>query len=113
MNLDHELRQALKRQDPPAGFADSILRRAAIAGQPPVTPVRSWRRRWLPLPIAASLLATAFGWNHYLQLQQQAEAEQAAYEITLALHIAGEKLADVQKKIQDKLRNQNDPQLQN
>lgn len=113
MNLDHELRQALKRQDPPAGFAEHILRRAAIAGRAPVTPLRSWRRRWLPLPIAASLFVAAFGWHHYLQLQREAEAEQATYEITLALHIAGEKLADVQKKIQDKLRNQHDPQLQN
>jgi hypothetical protein len=113
MNLDHELRQVLKPQDPPAGFAENVLRRATITDQAPTTPPHSRRSRWFALPIAASLLAAAFGWHHYVQRQRQTDAERATYEVILALHIAGETLVEVQKKVQDTLRNQNEPQRQN
>jgi hypothetical protein len=98
MNLDHELRQALKRREPPLGFSEGVLERIKTAGKSAPIPIQPRRRRWLALPIAASL-AVAIGWGYHAQLQRQSEAQRAAYEVTRALHIAGEKLAGVQQKV--------------
>jgi hypothetical protein len=111
MNLEHELRRALTRKDPPDGFEEKVLTRASA--HPPsrfalrrtspshLRGLRWRRRKWLALPLAASLIA-AVAWDRHrdVQLERQAEAERTAYEATLALHIAGEKLAAVQRKLQ-------------
>ena len=59
MSLEQELRQALKRKDPPSGFDDRVLSKIA-AGE--TAPLRLGTRRWgrASLPIAASLML-AFG----------------------------------------------------
>jgi hypothetical protein len=104
MNLDHELRQALRRPEAPPGFEQSVLSRIAGRDPGPALPVR-YRRRWLALPVAASLVA-AFGWGYHLQVQRRAAAERAAYEVSIGLQIAGEKLLAVQKKVENQLRYQ-------
>lgn len=104
MNLDHELRQALRRPDPPPGFEQRVLSRIAGRDPGPALPVRH-RRRWLALPLAASLVG-AFAWGHHLQVQRRATAERAAYEVSLGLQIASEKLLAVQKKVENQLRYQ-------
>lgn len=106
MNLDHELRRALKRTDPPGGFDDRVLSRIAAGETVRMTaPQPRWARAVLPL--AASLML-AFGATYYMQQQQhrqareaQMQAEQAARDVVFALQVASEKVAAAQTKVQE------------
>ncbi len=106
MNLEHELRQALKRKEPPDGFDDRVLSKIA-AGQG--VDVRTTTRRWsrASLPIAASLIV-AFSATYYVQHQQQqralvtqAQTEQAAREVVLALQIASDTISTAQARVEE------------
>ena len=103
MNLEHELRQALKRKDPGSGFDTSVLGKLRSGA---VDARASRRPRWtrLALPVAASLMLTATGSYYALQhqrQQRQIRAEQAAYDLVLALEIASAKVSAVQVKVQE------------
>ena len=106
MNLEQELRRALSRKDPPAGFDNKVLSRIA-AGETVKAPAPS--RRWprAALPIAASLILL-FGASYYVQERQQrhtreaqAQTEQAARDVVLALQIASEKISAAQAKVEE------------
>ena len=108
MSLEHELRRALKRKDPPSGFDDRVLSRIAAGDTARVPQARPrWTR--LPLPIAASLML-AVGAAYYVQYQQyqdrqqraeQAQVEEAAREVVLALQIASETISEAQAKVEE------------
>ena len=106
MNLEQELRRALKRKNPPSGFHDRVLSRIS-AGDTVRTPatIRRWPR--VALPVAAALMLT-FGGTHYIHRQQErqareqlAQTEHAAREVVLALQIASEKISSTQAKIEE------------
>ena len=107
MNLEQDLRRALTRKDPPAGFDDAVLSRIA-AGETVKTPapISRWPRALLP--IAASLMLL-LGASYYVQQEQQqrhrrdaqAQTEQAARDVVLALQIASEKVSAVQAKVEE------------
>jgi len=110
MSLERELRQALKRKDPPRGFDDRVLSKIA-AGETARAPMgpHSWSRAMLP--IAASLML-AVGAAYYMQHQQQRQAydaqveaqvqtEQAAREVVLALQIASETISTAQARVEE------------
>lgn len=106
MNLDHELRQALKRKDPPGGFDRNVLARIAageVVRNPDFRP--SWPR--FLLPVAASLVLTLAGMYYVHERgqrdarEQRIEAERATIEVTAALRIASDKLATVQTKVRE------------
>lgn len=87
--LDDELKYALRREEPPPGFADRVLARAE-ARQP--------ARRWWPVAIAATvLLAAGLEFEHERRLR--AEGEQAKQQVMLALEITGSKLQFIKEKI--------------
>ena len=115
--LDHELTSALRREDPPDGFAERVLRRV---GEPPhAEHVRAFPREQHPanvspfpsapaparLPFvqwaaaAALVAAMAGGINYVAEQKERAEGEAAGARVALALHIAGTKLQLVQTKI--------------
>lgn len=107
MNLEDDLRRALKRTDPPPDFASRVITRIEReAGRPrtggrfvTLMPVRQW------LAAAATLALVAWGGARYYEHQQQvAQAERIQEEITLAMQITGEALARVQAKLQDASR---------
>jgi uncharacterized protein HemX len=105
MSLEHELRQALKRKDPPSGFDDRVLSKVAAGGTVQVGIGTSrWRRA--SLPIAASLIL-AIGATYYVQQQQRradeayVHAEQTAHDVVLALQIASEKISAAQAKVEE------------
>jgi hypothetical protein len=109
MKLEHELRRALTRTDPPAGFDDKVLLRIA-AGE--TVPLTARRQRWsrAALPLAASLMLT-FGATYYMQQQHQRQAreaqahtEQAARDVVLALQIASKTVAAAQAKVEEMTR---------
>jgi hypothetical protein len=108
MSLEHDLRRALTRRDPPAGFDERVLLRIAAGETVHMrAPVQRWRRAALPL--AASLMV-AFGATYYMQQHQrqaretQAHTEQAARQVVLALQIASSTVAAAQAKLEEMTR---------
>jgi hypothetical protein len=104
MNLEHELREALKRKNPSAGFDERVLGRlnAGAAGRTPAPAPRRWPR--VALPLAASL-SIAIAGSYYIRQQQEtrhlARTERAAHDVVLALQIASEKVSAVQVKMRE------------
>lgn len=102
MNLEHELKQALARKNPPQGFEERVLRKIA-AGETTESPVPAWSWMRRALPLAASLLMVLgsgyYVWQH--ERQEQVQTERAARDVVLALQIASEKVSAVQVKVQE------------
>jgi hypothetical protein len=113
MNLESDLRRAFKRKPAPFDFAIRVLARLEQRDVPPATHVSPSPRlgvvRWLAAAAAMTLVAIG-GAQYYMHQQtlahQQtvAEAERVKKEVRLALQIAGEKLALVQRKLQEPTR---------
>lgn len=103
-NFDDELKSALRRQEPPHGFANRVLARVEeqrsrqikpawpdswlkIFAQPLRTPVLRWAA------LAAVCAALVLGGVHYRNVQRErARGEAAKERLLLALRIAGNKL---------------------
>jgi hypothetical protein len=118
-NLDDDLKDALRREEPPEGFAERVILRAeeqsSDAGSRPGPALRSVgasgppKRRSLPLVAwlaAAAVVVVAAGTGiHYRTAQieqaraERAQGEAAGQQVVLALQIAGSKLQLVQTKI--------------
>lgn len=102
MNFDDELRTALKRREPPEGFAERVLTRAQ---SPTARRLPSWRERWAwlnprsrPVWVTAGVVAAMLLVTSGVQYQRQRQGELAKQQVMLALEIAGSKLNYVQKK---------------
>ena len=106
MNLDHELRQALSRKTPPAGFDHRVLQRVRTGESSEHPGPRSSWRRYL-LPVAASMMLIIGGayaqrqWDQRQADERRAAAERATVQVALALRIASDKLSEVQTKVQE------------
>jgi anti-sigma-K factor RskA len=84
MNLDDELRNALRREEPPAGFAERVLARAAAQAREPARPW--WRLAGMRVASVAAcavlLVAAGVGYRQW-------QGETAKHKALLALGIAG------------------------
>ena len=96
--LEDELRTALRREQPSAGFAERVLARAA-------EPRRSFWD-WFRLPTfrwamagALALIMVAAGLE-YRHEQERARGEAAKQQLMLALRITGSKLKLAQQRVQ-------------
>jgi hypothetical protein len=104
MSLEHDLRRAFRRKPVPPGFVERLLARLE---RPEVLPHAALlTRRAVPttgwLAAAATIALVAIGGAQYYTYQQTvAEAARVQADIRLALQIAGEKLALVQRKLQE------------
>jgi hypothetical protein len=103
-DVEGELEYALRREEPPAGFAERVLSRV---GERPAA-----RLPFVQWAAAAALVAAVAGGFDYIGKQEQrAEGEAAKERVVLALHIAGTKLQLVQTKInrihEEPVRNSN------
>jgi hypothetical protein len=87
--LDDELKIAMRREDPPPGFAERVLARAER---------RRTARPWWGAAIAAMVLLAA-GAEFEHQRRVRAEGEQAKQQVMLALRITGSKLHYIKEKI--------------
>ena len=113
MNLEYDLRQALKRKAPPHGFGERVLNRiASTAVDVPRTPT-SWHRGALPVAASLMLLAGGSYFVHQHNARQSEERQsqyrqnaQAAHDVVLALQIASEKVSAVQAKVQEMTRHE-------
>ena len=91
MTIEDELRAALRREDPPPGFANRVVAR---------TRSKSTARWAMPRLIWASAIAAVVvvgfaGMSEY----REKKAERAGHEAVLALQIAAEKLNMTRDKV--------------
>jgi hypothetical protein len=101
--LDDALREALRREEPPDGFAERVLaridrrpeERAAWRGW--LAGFRAPRLRWATAFAAAALVIGGF--EYRAQRVEQAEGERAKEQVMLALRITGTKLRFAQAKV--------------
>ena len=114
MNIEHELRDALRRKEAPRDLAERVLdlarqsserAEAARIHETPAAPPRlgsSWiaAPRWLAAA-AVLTLAVAGGARYYESQQQAVEAERVREDLRVALQITNDALARVQSKITD------------
>jgi len=91
MNIEDELRSALRREDPPLGFAQRVVARAQSR---PARRAAAFRTIWAGA-LAAML---AIGFTAMYEVRQK-KAERAGHEAVLALQIAAEKLTMTRDKI--------------
>jgi anti-sigma-K factor RskA len=111
MELEDELRRALRPVDPPRGFDQRVLQRTvmeaaetganqdgtAAASSEPLRP-RPWWMSAIAAAAAVLVMATAGG-LYYEHRLERAEAVRATSEFREALSIASEKLAIVQERV--------------
>ena len=93
-DFEDALRDALRRDEPPAGFANRVVRRTRDERtRPPRSPVWMWAA-------AAAVVIAIGGGVQYRHVQQareeRARGEAAAEQVRKALHITGSKLQVVQ-----------------
>ena len=103
--MHDELRDALKRVEPPAGFAERVMaqvRLNEVRRKPAPTRADPTRAagpfaRWA---IAATLILAASGGTWYgLEMRRREAGEEAKRQVLVSLNIAGSKLRAVQMKI--------------
>jgi hypothetical protein len=101
---DKGLRQALRRVEPPEGFAERVVARAREDAAPLSRGFHSWKAvdrmtaRWAAAAVLAA--AVAGGAWYRAELRRQAEGEAAKRQVLLSLRIAGAKLQHVRAKVQ-------------
>jgi hypothetical protein len=95
--LEDELRQALRRREPPAGFAERAAARARARQTEKRRPrLLTWR--WLA-PVAA-LLVLAAGLRFFEERHRRLAGERAKEQVMLALQLTGSRLRLAQQRIQ-------------
>jgi hypothetical protein len=111
MNLEQDLREALKRKEPAAGFDDRVLAKIRSDAMPVMSrtlpPNRAPRgMRALSWAVAASVIFAA-GSTYYIANQRRAhddDAARAAGDVVLALQIASETISAAQAKVEEMTR---------
>jgi hypothetical protein len=94
--LETELRQAFRQVDPPAGFAERVLQRAA-QGTARTSIGRGPMLRWATA--AALVIGISGGLWYRAEEHRRAEGEEARRQVLLSLQITGSKLHAVQMRI--------------
>lgn len=103
-DIDNQLREALRRCNPPAGFADRVLARVAAQAAHPVWPLGrfplGWPTlRWVAVPTLAAMLMAGLGYHVHELRKEEVEARVARQQVLLALRIAGSKLKLAKQKV--------------
>jgi hypothetical protein len=104
--LEEDLKMALRRTEPPEGFAKRVLMRA----KSPAPPEPSWwerlavllrppRVQWVALSVVASILIPVAGVQYRQERRYRVEGEKAKEQLVLAVRVAGGKLHHVQQKV--------------
>ena len=92
-HMEDELRQALRRVEPPPGFADRVMARVPSRK-------KAWPRNWMAA--AAAILVAVLGagsWEYQRGRDQRIAAEQAKAELIFALELTSSKLQATRSKV--------------
>lgn len=98
MNFDESLRQAMRRESPPDGFRDRVMRRIAT------TPRRQAPARWRFVAAVMLLTSGTIGGLTLHQIHRQRQGEKAREQVMLALHIAGRKVHYAREEVRETLK---------
>jgi hypothetical protein len=106
--FEDKLRNALRREAAPEGFAEKVLARTRGLPQPGA---RAWRQssaflampalRWAAAAVAACLLVVAGLVHHQRQERLRREGEMARAQVMQALRIASVKLNVARRRVQE------------
>jgi uncharacterized protein HemX len=105
--LEEELGKALERVEPPAGFAQRVMARAAASEQTKSRTEWTWlgfvHTRGLRWAVAGALcLALGAGGVLYrLEQQRRARGEEAKQQLMLALRITADELQTAQAEVRE------------
>jgi hypothetical protein len=97
MNVDEELRAALRRKAPPDGFRERVMASVAAHTLPDTMPDRSVRRTWGALAAAAILIAMIGATAGRI-----IEGYRAKTQVLQAMHITREKLRDARDRVAER-----------
>jgi len=95
IDFEDQLRRALARQEPSAGFADRVVARATKR-RPALW--ANWRS-WAAVGVAACLCLGAVDLEMEHQRRVRAEGEAARAQLIQAMQITSAKLHKIQKKV--------------
>ncbi len=98
--LEDELRNAMRREEPPEGFAERVLARASEKRQSVWTGVFASRQLRWALAGALCLVLVVSGVEYKRAKEERARGEAAKEQLMLALRITADKLQLVQEKVQ-------------
>jgi multidrug efflux pump subunit AcrB len=97
-NFERNLRDALRRREPPSGFAGKVLARAGeIDERREARSVWKWSWRWVS--VAALTVMFVGGVSLYQEHQRQIQAEKSKEELMFALRLTSSRLQLVQEKL--------------
>ena len=92
MNLENDLKRALRRQSPAPGFAGRVLSRIAEAERP------SHPAWWRAAAASVTLAALLGGYTTYRVVERQ-RGERAKEQLLLAMRIASEKVSYAKQEV--------------
>ena len=101
MNLDNDLKRAMRRESPPAGFAERVMQRCGAADSAAAAGVGGPTRRrpiWWRAAAASVTLAVVLGGY---AVHRQREGERAREQVLRAMSIASEKVAYAQQQVRE------------
>ncbi|MDQ3283709.1 MAG: hypothetical protein M3Q69_20090 [Acidobacteriota bacterium] len=93
MNLENDLKRALRREAPPAGFASRVMQRIESAEPERTRPV------WFRAAAASVLLAATLGGYVTHRVIEQRKGELAKEQVLTAMRIAGEKVRYAREEV--------------
>ena len=103
--LGDDLKMALRRKEPPEGFASRVLARASGPVQAPpswwqylMVLVHPPRVQWVALSLIVSFMIPAAG-VYRKERQARAEGERAKEQLVFAMRMTGNKLHRVHQKV--------------
>ena len=100
-DLERDLRESLRRREPPDGFAERVLARVQEADtSSESSPGRFWGWRWAAAA-AAIVLVLFGGFALYRERQQRAENERAKEQLLYALRVTGSQVRYVQQRLSE------------
>ena len=94
MNLEHDLKHALRRQSPDPGLAGRVLARIERA-EP------RQRHTWWRAAAASVTLATLLGGYTTYRVVEHRRGERAKEQVLTAMRIASEKVSYAQQEVRD------------
>jgi anti-sigma-K factor RskA len=96
--FERDLRESLRRREPPPGFAGKVIARAHEIDKRRET--RSfWMSSWRWVTAAAAVVMLIAGISVYQEHRRQVEARQSKEQLILALQITGSKMRVVQERL--------------
>jgi len=103
--FEKDLRESLRRRQPPDGFAERTLTCIPKGGMSSKPPLSAWLRAVLSSPgwrwaaVGAGVLILSVGLFSYKERARRIEGERAKAEVLFALRLTGSKLREIQEHV--------------